>query len=312
MPTSYLGDWTFAQIHQECAGAYGKYRSDLDARYKAYFEANPKVASGHPQLAASFETAMPPGMSELAARIPPGLRHRHHLSGKSSQGLGLGLLGAASLRDPFLPWFEEALSPVAPFSMTTPPTVSFEHELDPAMLNEHPRVTAIDFFVETSDAVICTEVKWAEEGLGRCSCGAASVAIGDCAERVLERSAYWNVARELFFLPERSPGKPCPISTGYQAIRNVAAARALAKGREPVFVLLYDATNPYFKGAGSWPGWPAVLRATLADADKAGLLRFRAVSWQELIPKLPLSDVERTWAHEKHGLDAAKPASNPA
>ncbi len=305
MATSYLGDWTFAQIHQECAGAYAKYRSDLDARYKAYFDANPQVASGHPQLAASFEAAMPPGMAELAARIPPELRHRHHLSGKSSQGLGLGLLGAASLRDPFLPWFEEALSPVAPFSMTNPPTATFEHELDPAILNERPRVTAIDFFVETSDAVICTEVKWAEEGLGRCSCGAASVAVGDCAGRVLERSAYWDAARELFFLPERSQGKPCPISPGYQAIRNVAAARALAKGRQPIFVLLYDARNPYFMETGSWPGWPIVLRATLADADKASLMKFRAVSWQELIPKLPLSDLERTWAQEKHGLDAA-------
>jgi hypothetical protein len=110
MPGTYLGDWTFAQIHQECAAIYATYRSGLDARYKAYFAANPTVAGNHPQLAASFESAMPPGMEGLAAQIPSGLRHRHHLSGKSSQGLGLGLLGAACVREPFLGWFEDVLS----------------------------------------------------------------------------------------------------------------------------------------------------------------------------------------------------------
>lgn len=306
MSAAYLGDWTYAQIHQECAAAYAVYRAGLDARYKAYFAANSDVASMHPQLAASFEAAMPPGMEVLAGSIPPQLRHRHHLSGKSSQSLGLGLLGTAAAREPFLGWFEEALSPIAPFSVTTPPSITFECELDPDVLNEHPRVTAIDFLVETNDVVICTEVKWAEEGLGRCSCGAGRAAIGDCAQRVMHRSAYWDAAREVLFLPDRIHGKPCPISTGYQAIRNVAAALSLAQARQPVFVLLYDAVNPYFSQTNAWPGWPEVLRATLTDADKAGLIRFRAVSWQELVPNLPLSEKERTWASEKHGLGNPK------
>lgn len=303
MPSTYLGDWTYQAIHQECTAAYGSYRSGLDARYKAYFAANPDLASGHPQLAKSFEAAMPPGMEALSEKIPPKLRHEHHLSGKSSQSLGLGLLGAACLRDSTLEWFEEALIPVPPFSRDKPPATAFEHELDPDLLNEHPRVTAVDFLVETEDVVICTEVKWAEEGLGRCSCGAGKPVVADCAARVLDRPLYWQAARDLFLLPDRVPGETCPISAGYQAVRNVAAACALdGEGRQPVFVLLYDANNPYFTATNEWPGWPDVLRATLADADRGGLLKFRAVSWQELVPRLPLSTAERQWANEKHGL----------
>jgi hypothetical protein len=303
--SKFLGDWSHEQIHGECSVAYNAYRSSLDAHYRAYFKANPKLAGSHPQLAASFEQAMPPGMEVLAAKIPSGLRHRHHLSGKSIQALGLGLLGTACSRDPLLPWLEDALSPIPPFSVTNPPTVSFEYELDPFILNERPRVTAIDFFVETKDAVICTEIKWAEQGVGRCSCGAGKPPIADCAGRVLQRIAYWDVAREIFFLPDRTEGQPCPISAGYQAIRNAAAAVALANGRQPVFVLLYDANNPYFRPTNNWPGWPDVLRSTLHTSDINGLLEFRAISWQELLPTLPLSDAEKKWALEKHALGSS-------
>lgn len=305
MGSKFLGDWSHEQIHGECSGAYNAYRSALDAHYKAYFKANPKVAGTHPQLAASFEQAMPPGWEELAAKIPSELRHRHHLSGKSSQAIGLGLLGAAWSREPFLLWLEDALSPIPPFSITNPPSVSFEYQLDASVLNERPRVTAIDFLVETKDVVICAEIKWAEQGLGRCSCGVGKPPIADCAGRVLQRKAYWNVAREIFFLPDRAEGQPCPISTGYQAIRNAAAAVALANGRQPVFVLLHDATNPYFRPTNNWLGWPEVLRSTLHMSNINGLLTFRAISWQELLPKLPLSDEERSWALEKHVLSSS-------
>src|SRR5205807_450566 len=118
----------------------------------------------------------------------------------------------------------------------------------------------------------------------------------------LDRSAYWEAAREVFLLPDRVPGRSCPLSAGYQAVRNVAAARALSDGRQPVFVLLYDGENPYFRSTNAWPGWPEVLRATLHSADEADVVKFRAVSWQEMAPKLPLSDSEKAWAQEKHGL----------
>jgi hypothetical protein len=302
MASTFLGDWTYAAMHQECASAYSKYRTSLDAQYKAYFAANPELAGTHPQLAASFEQAMPPGMEGLEAKIPAAGRHRHYLSGKSSQSLGLGLLGAAIQVESNLLWFEQAISPVPPFSTTEPPQVSFEHEIDSTVLNEHPRVTAIDFFVETADAVICTEIKWAEEGFGRCSCGAGKPQTADCAERVLARTAYWDAARDIFFLLDRELGKPCPISTGYQAIRNAAAAIALANGRQPVFVLLYDANNPYFRPTDNWPGWPEVLSTTLRSADSNSLLKFRAVSWQDLVPAMPLPNGVKQWAAAKHRL----------
>jgi hypothetical protein len=126
-------------------------------------------------------------MEALVSKIVPSARHQHHLSGKSSQALGLGLLGSACYRQPFLEWFESALSPIAPFSLLRQPSVEFEHALEPSVLNEHPWVTTIDLLVETDDAVICTEIKWAEDGLGRCSCGAAESMVADCASRVLVR-----------------------------------------------------------------------------------------------------------------------------
>lgn len=165
MSTS-LGDWTYQQIHQECSGANNAYRAALDNHYKFYLTSNPSLAGTHPQKAATIELALPPGMAELAALIPAGQLHLHHLSGKSSQLIGLGLLGAAAKQDPYLQWLEPLLAPIPPFSIMKPPQVRFEYELDKSVLNEQPRVTAVDFLVETDDVVICAEVKFAEEGMG--------------------------------------------------------------------------------------------------------------------------------------------------
>ena len=96
------------------------------------------------------------------------------------------------------------------------------------------------------------------------------------------------------------PGRDCPLSLGYQAVRSVAAARQLATGgRTLVFGLVYDAENPYFAGAGTWPGWPAVLDHALRDQ---ATIRFRAVSWQELLPLLPVDEEFRVWLRAKHRL----------
>lgn len=70
----------------------------------------------------------------------------------------------------------------------------------------------------------------------------------------------------------------------------------------PVFVLFYDERNPYFRQTGAWPGWPEVLTATLKTADSNNLLRFRAISWQTLLPVMPLPNQVRQWAQDKHEL----------
>jgi hypothetical protein len=151
-------------------------------------------------------------------------------------------------------------------------------------------------------ALLCIEAKWTEAGMGACGCGTKAAAKSDCSDKVLVRNAYWTTVREVLHLPERVAGKACPLSFTYQAVRNVAAALKLAKpGQKPVFGLIYDDENPYFAGCGTWPGWPAALSATLNDVDAA--VRFANVSWQELVPLLPLDKATKAWASEKHGLD---------
>ena len=125
--------------------------------------------------------------------------------------------------------------------------------------------------------------------------------IGECSERILPRTGYWNAAQQMFRLPARTPTAYCPISTAYQAVRNVAAARVLTGGRKAIFLLIYDANNPYFRPTGEWPGWPAVLASTLPETDS---FVFRAVTWQKLISLLPLDDEAVRWARDKHQLSA--------
>jgi hypothetical protein len=209
------------------------------------------------------------------------------------------VLGAATRLDFSLAWLLEAFAPLpATDSPLTPPR--FEYELSPEALNERPHVTTIDFFAETSRLVICVEAKRGEDGMGRCSCSPGAPAVSACSERVLARPAYWEVATDLFGLPPRREGQPCPVSLGYQAIRSVAAARRLATGgRQAVFGLVYDQDNPYFGGCGAWPGWPAVIAASLR---RGGAVLFRAVSWPELIPRLPIDADFRRWLQDKHRL----------
>lgn len=39
---------------------------------------------------------------------------------------------------------------------------------------------------------------------------------------------------------------------------------------------------------------------------------FRAVSWQDLVPQLPLDDQVREWAQDKHGLPVVAPTARVA
>jgi len=306
MPGSpHLSTWTGHAIYEECRVAYSAYARAKTASYRAYFDAHPELKDdNHPYKARALAAALPEEWGGLEQYLPVAERHRHHLSGNSSQVLALGLPGVGARLDPQLSWLWEGLSadgPLPPRSATSVPTAAFEHKLDAAVLNEHPRQTAIDFFVSDPDVLVCVECKWVEAGIGECSCPAPGPLTGGCAERVLRREAYWETAYEVFHLPKREPGKPCPLSFIYQAVRNVAAARELATpGQEPVFGLIYDVANLYLAGCGEWPGWPAALAATL-DPDESPV-RFASVAWQELVLLLPLDPSAAAWAMEKHGL----------
>lgn len=299
VPLVELAGWTHERVHAACAEAYRIYSRKLDAHYTGYFAAHPEERGVHSRQSADIERALPPGWDYLAKELPARKRHRHHLSGRSSQLLALSVLGAATHLDFSLSWLLAAMAPVPATDSPLPPGPQFEYELPPQALNERPHVTTIDFYAGTSKLVICVEVKRGEEGMGRCSCSPGAPAVAACSTKVLDREAYWQVAYDVFNMPPRQEGRPCPVSLGYQAIRSVAAARKLATGgRRPVFGLIFDAENPYFAGCGAWPGWPAVLHGTLRD----DMVLFRAVSWQDLIPRLPVREDFRRWLREKHRL----------
>jgi len=303
-----LAGWLRLDVDAQCAADWRQYDSALAARYERYFEEHQELRGKQRYSARSLEAALPPEWSELSRAIGKGGWHRHHLSGKSSQTLTVGLVGVAAQLDPSLGWLWDALSPLPP-ARNDGPRLAFEHELPPETLDEHPRQTAVDVLVDYPSCLICIEAKWREDGIGTCSCGkdGASPIEGRCANRVEGRSAYWQAADELLGLPPCQPPAPCTISAAYQAVRNAAAARALAgPDRLAVFGLVYDARNPYFAGCDQWPGWAAALEdAVSANADPQRFA-FRSTSWQELLPLLPLDGSTKRWAAEKHGLGSTE------
>jgi hypothetical protein len=308
----HLSTWTGHEIYEESRVAYSSYAKAKTESYVAYFAAHPELRDEHhPYKARDLAAALPEEWGGLADYLPAGGRHQHHLSGNSSQALALGLLGVGTRLDPSLSWLWEALgssaSPLPPRSTMSAPQWQFELTVAPDVLGEQPRQTSIDFVGSDASALLCIECKWVEAGLGPCSCPAPAPLTGTCSDRVLARDAYWTTAYDVFHLPAREVGKSCPLSFTYQAVRTAAAALALAQdGQLPVFGLIYDAKNPYFAGCGDWPGWPAALAATL-PADESPV-RFAAVSWQELLPLLPLDVAAAFWASEKHGLHKEEPS----
>ena len=159
-----------------------------------------------------------PSAGGISRSLPPNLWHRHHLSGGSSQLLAIALLAAATRADPSLRWL------FGDTGLTRPLTL-FEVELAPAVLNEWPRQTAIDWLVVDRENVIAAEAKFTERGLGQCSCQHRKA--GECSIRVLARP-YWSVASRDMALTRTD--QACSLSLAYQAVRNVAAARALPEG----------------------------------------------------------------------------------
>lgn len=183
------------------------------------------------------------------------------------------------------------------------------------VLNEKPRVTNVDVLVEDHSTIICVEAKLWEAGFGSCACGSDPPDPADaedpeleptppqergaCSGRVRDRSLYYRAATDVLGLPERHDGLPCPIAAGYQAIRNIAAARALADGRDAVFALFYDDRNPHFSGEGEWPGWAKAL-TDLASGQE--IVSVRTCSWQQLLGSGAVPHDVVDWACEKHGL----------
>jgi hypothetical protein len=299
--------WPNGLIDAECRSSYRIYAKRLIEHYSAYYVRYPKLrCARHPYSACSVGAALPNGFAALQQLLPPKSVHIHARSARSSQSLALGLLGAAAHRDPSLIWFWSALGLAHEVSEAT--YYRFERTLDSADLNERPRVSQIDFTAETSRYFAAVECKWSEPGFGTCSCEREREGSPEpgafCAERVRVRNKYWLTAQDVFGLrDERLPLFGCPISASYQAVRTAAAVRHLAgTRRQAVFVLLFDSNNPYFRRTGDWPGWPGLLEETVAAYNVCHRFVFKAISWQDLIRRLPLSSQVRKWAAEKHQL----------
>jgi hypothetical protein len=287
-----LADWTSEKVDAECAEAYAAYFDQVRLGHIAYFAARPEQRGDtRPFVARSRQAAFPDGWEHLAEALGARAWHRHHLSPGSSQVLAITLVASATCADPSLQWLSGDLRSRRPLSL-------FEVELAPEVLHEWPRQTSIDWLVLDSDNVITAEAKFTERGLGRCSCERRDV--GLCSRRVLERP-YWDVASRDMALLREQPPACCTLSLAYQAVRNVAAAQAVAaRRRSTTFVLLYDARNPYFAGARAWPGWVKMLSRLMTHSRTT----FSSLSWQELLARVDLDQQVKSWAAEKHGLDS--------
>jgi Restriction Endonuclease associating with ARP len=290
VPKTSLADWTADEIDVECEVAYSSYVGQIRRQHIAYFADRPQQRSeAQPFVARTRQAAFPDGCEHLAHALAETAWHRHHLSAASSQVLAVALLGSAACADPTLQWlptgwrFRRALT-------------LFEVELAATMLNERPRQTSVDWLAIDCEHVTAAEAKFTERGFGRCSCELRDS--GLCSERVLERP-YWDVASRDMAL-DRQAGR-CSLSLAYQAVRNVAAAQAIAAGRRrSAFVLLYDIRNPYFAGTRAWPGWITMLTQLVADSTTL----FIPLSWQNLLATMDVDSPVRQWAAEKHGLGA--------
>lgn len=301
-PASALAAWTRAAIDAECQSSWRRYDRRLSTRYARYFQRHPELVGEQRTSARDLVSALPPGWAAPADAIPEKPWQRHHLSAKSSQMLGVGLLGVAATRDRSLAWLWDALAPLPPPADETPP-FEFARAVDPKLLGERPRQTTFDLLVDDPAVVIGVETRWREHGVDACRCrgdGVGPLEGERCSRTIERREAYWEAATDVLGLGARELGAPCPISPVFDVVRHAAALCALARGKRPAaLALVYDADNPYYAVSGEWPGWAALLADAIARGDE---LHFTAISWQELVPRLPLDEPTREWAADKHGL----------
>jgi hypothetical protein len=268
-----------------CEPSYDAYAETLRGRHRHW--------SNSPQ--AARHEVFPEHLAWVSTLLPPELWHRAWWAAKSSQTLALTLLAAACRSSPTLSWL--------PFAdqLGQQRLGLFEVELAEGVLNERPYQTQIDFLATGNHAVIAVEAKFSEPGFTPCRCKQRDEGI--CSAHVHERP-YWAVASRDLGL--RESGHRCPLSLAYQPVRNIATAQAIAgRARASAFVLLYDERNPYFAGAGRWPGWIVMLDGLTQHAQTP----FTALPWQALITRADLDPETVQWAMDKHGLEPPAPAS---
>jgi len=115
---------------------------------------------------------------------------------------------------------------------------------------------------------------------------------------------YWEASEACLGLDAATA--PCQLGAAYQAVRVIAAARALAheSKRRAIAGLLYDARNPVFAGTDEWPGWARLLENLAASAR--GDVTVVACSWQQLAAELPSDPELEHWLGDKHSIRAVR------
>ena len=210
--------WSEGLIESECAAPYADYVRTVEHHYHEYFHAHPELGTGHPLLACDLDATLPHGWSQRNAPSSRRSGIAGILIGEVKPDAGDRALGAATDLDPSLAW----LTPVVG-AIGAAPRVRFEYVVEAELLGEHPRQTAIDVLAQTSEIVLAIEVKWTEQGLGTCRCGANARAVSACARVVRGRSAYWSAALTCLDAGY-TPGAPCQVGLGYQAVRLFAGS----------------------------------------------------------------------------------------
>ena len=270
---------------------------------------------GHPELVGEQRTSA----RDLAAALPPGWAEPRRRDPRRTPGSAgtcrpsrarrsaVGLLGVAARRDPSLGWLWEALDPLPPAADDEPATRVRARGRRRTLLGERPRQTSLDVLVDDPNVLIGIEVKWREHGIGACLCrgdgrGAARrralLAPGGGARRLLGRRA------RAVGLPAREPARPARSAPSYEAVRHAAALRALAGPDRPaVLALALRRREPLLRARRRLARLAAAAGRGGRPSADAGGFRFAAISWQELVPLLPLDDQTRAWAADKHGLD---------
>lgn len=245
--------------------------------------------------------APPETIAAIEAMIAPAKRHRHFGSMQSSQALAqsvfaglaalnrLDALATLAAEDGYPAFFHDA----AAYAM------ELEHQV--SALGE-PRPTSVDVFF-SGPTKVAVEVKFAEDGFGRCSrpgltsdkpnhardhCdGSFTFQRGRTTRCSLsERGVgYWQYAPRIFAWSADHDHRPCPLRSSYQLVRNVLATCVGENGTVDTenrhALVLYDGRNPAFHlGGQADVQWRTVVRALRHPR------LLRKLSWQSLAAHL--------------------------
>ena len=237
--------------------------------------------------------------NDIRAAIPRNQRHQWFRSLKSSQALTQSVFGAIRAFDrlDLLQNVSTECGRPAFIEDHRGTTLDFEHEV--RCLGE-PRPTSIDVLLRGPQKRVAIECKLTEHEFGRCSrpqlrpddttyfeqhCdGSYRVQRGRRERCALTEIGvqYWKHLPLLFAWAADREHEPCPLESVYQLARNALAAAITPDAElDPATghaLVVYDARNPEFRGAGKAE---RQIGLAIAACRVPGIVR--RLSWQRLM-----------------------------